>query len=451
MTGRQLLVLATFALLAWARPALAIQPLEVFLSSAQKANVDAQEAQAVVLQQQANHDLFLGRVLPGINVKGTYTRNQYDVTFPLNETDPVTGAPILDASGKPVVDNITVTPIQQFDVFATVTVPLIDLAGFQRVAAAKTATTSATRSLESTRLLVEGTVAQNYYQLVANLALVTSAQKALDVSRESLRLATARRDAGTGPELDVDRAKADVESQTQQVASAQLQVVLSARALESASGVAPDQSPVANFNDQLEPASPLDTFEASVENLPSLLSAKENTRSNQQLIDAQKLAFLPTLVGTFADHGTSVAGLTATHAFQWQLVVALNWNLDFTNFANLHLQDATTEVARAREQRARLAAGDSIHRQWATVTAGIVRSKSARAGQEAAAHAASQAKDRYEAGTITQLDLLQAQRDAFVADVTRIQADADLVNARAQLKLAAGTSLLENTQGAQAH
>jgi outer membrane protein TolC len=438
-------------LLAYSPKTLAVQPLEVFLAGAQKSNVDALEAQAALEQQQAQHDLSFGRVLPSLNVRGTYTRNQYDVTFPLGETDPVTGDPVLDkVTGKQVIDKITVVPIQQFDVFATLTVPLIDLAGFQRVAAAKTAISSAGRSLASTRLLVEGTVAQNYYQLVANLALVTSAQKALDVSRESLRLATVRRDAGVGPELDVDRARADVESQTQQVAAAQLQTVLAARALETASGVAPDQTPVGGFTDQLEPAQALDTFESQVEKLPSVLAAKELTQSNQQLIDAQKLAFVPTLAGSFAEHGTSVAGLTVANAFSWQAVLTLNWTLDLTVFANLHLQEATTGVARAREQRARLLAGDTIHRQWATITAGIVRSKSARAGQEAATHAASQAHDRYEAGTITQLDLLQAQRDAFVADVTRIQADADLVNARAQLRLAAGSSLLENTQPAQA-
>jgi outer membrane protein TolC len=448
---RKLLVLATFALMASPRVALAVQPLDVFLQGAQRANVDALEAQAVLLQQQANKDLTLGRVLPGIQARGTYTRNQYDVTFPFPETD-AAGNPVIDpATGRQAVDNVTVTPIQQFDITATVTVPLIDLAGFQRVAAAKTAIVSADKSLRNTRLLVEGTVAQGYYQLVANLALVTSAQKALEVSRESLRLAVAREEAGTGPQLDVDRARADVESQTQQVASAQLQVVLSARALETASGVTPEATPLAGFNTTLDEEQPLNTFQANIENLPSLLAAKETTRSNEQLYDAQKLAFLPTLNATFSDHGTSVAGLTATHAFQWQLIVALNWQLDFTTFANLHLQDATTQVARIREQRARLAAGDNIHREWATVQAGIVRSKSARSGQEAAAHAASQAHDRYEAGTITQLDLLQAQRDAFTADVTRIQADADLVNARAQLKLASGTSLLATSQGAQAH
>ena len=49
---------------------------------------------------------------------------------------------------------------------------------------------------------------------------------------------------------------------------------------------------------------------------------------------------------------------------------------------------------------------------------------------------------QYRAGTATQLDLLQAQRDAFRAEVTRIQNDANLLNARAQLRLSTGRSLL---------
>jgi outer membrane protein TolC len=59
--------------------------------------------------------------------------------------------------------------------------------------------------------------------------------------------------------------------------------------------------------------------------------------------------------------------------------------------------------------------------------------------------AAAQARSRYAVGNIAQLDLLQAQRDAFIADVNRIQADADLANARAQLRLASGRSLVEST------
>ena len=40
----------------------------------------------------------------------------------------------------------------------------------------------------------------------------------------------------------------------------------------------------------------------------------------------------------------------------------------------------------------------------------------------------------------SQLDLIQADRDAFAAEAARIQSDADLLNARLQLRIAAGAS-----------
>jgi outer membrane protein TolC len=123
-------------------------------------------------------------------------------------------------------------------------------------------------------------------------------------------------------------------------------------------------------------------------------------------------------------------------------VVALTWAFDLTTAANIRSQDALTAAASAREEGARLAARDAIHRAWNTVRTGIARSRSARAQLEASARAGELARDRYSVGAATQLDLLQAQRDAFGAEVARVQADADLVNARAQLRIAAGQSLL---------
>jgi outer membrane protein TolC len=429
------------ALLAYAPASSALQPLEVFLNAAGNANTDVLEAKATLQQTDAQADLAWARVLPGLAARGTYTRNQYESTVDLG---PVPGAP----PGTPDL-TVIVVPSYQWDASATLTVPLIDLAGFWRVKSAKTSLAAAQKLLANTKLVVESTIAQDYYQLVADLALVTSAQKALDVSRESLRLAEVRRDAGVGPELDVDRARADVESQTQQVAAAQLQVSLAARSLQSAAGIVPETKTVATFVDALQDAPPLETFERAVETLPVVAAAKDNTLAASQAADAQKLALLPVLSGNFVERATNAPGFTG-HDFTWQAILALTWTLDFGNRANINAQNAAVDIARAREERARLLAADTIHRQWSTITAGIVRSRSARAGQEAATHAAKQAHDRYEAGTITQLDLLQAQRDAFVADVTRIQADADLVNARAQLRLAAGSSLLANKDSAQA-
>jgi outer membrane protein TolC len=431
-TGRAGLWAGIAAALAVATPAAALQPLEHFLASARSANPDELENRANLAQQSAQSEAGLGRLLPGISASGSYIRNQYQSQVGL----PAPGGTQL----------ITITPYDQLQGAATLTVPLVNLANQRRLSSARSSEEGAARQLEATRLLVQGEVVQDYYQLVANLALVAASQQALAVSRESLRLAQARFEAGAAPVLDVDRARADVESQAQQVAAAELQVALSARALESVSGAAPAASGVVPLEDDLHPEPELARFQAGFDGLPAVASARLATRAAEQQAEAQRLALLPSLAGSFTENGTNASGFVG-HDWSFQAVVTLSWTFDLTSIANIRGQDAAAEAARARELRARLAAADAIHREWNTVTAGIARSRSARAGREAAAHASEQARDRYQAGTTTQLELLQAQRDAFSAEVARIQADADLVNARKQLRLSAGESLLPAGEG----
>jgi len=208
--------------------------------------------------------------------------------------------------------------------------------------------------------------------------------------------------------------------------------------------VTPDLSATVPLSDDLRPEPELGTFETGLAGLPAVAAASASTRAAIQQADAQRLALAPSIAGTFTEHGTNAPGFTG-HDWSYQAALTLTWSLDLTSFADIRAQDAAADAARARELRALLSAGDAIHREWNTVVAGIARSRSARAGREAAVHAASQARERYRAGTITQLDLLQAQRDAFNAEVSRIQADADLVNARAQLRLSSGHSLLADS------
>jgi len=429
MQGRSFGI-AVAVTLFWSLPSLALQPLDVFVASARERNPDALEAKAGLSQQNAQSDVVLGRVLPGISARGAYTRNQYGTT--------------VDLGSGPV----TVVPDHQWDGSATVTVPLIDAAGWARVAAAKTTADAAGFQLASARLQVEAQVAQNYYQLIADFALVAVSGTALEVSKESLRLAQNRLAAGVAPALEVDRARADVEQQTQQLAAALLQLSLAARALESNSGVFPDLSVPAPLADDLHNEPALASFESELNRLPAVVAASGSTRAAEQDAGAQRFALLPSVAGTFSERGTTAPGFSG-HDWTWQAAINFAWSFDLTSIASIRSQDAGADVARARELRVRLAARDAIHRQWETVAASIARSRSARAGRVAAAHAAQQAHDRYQVGTITQLDLLQAQRDAFAAEVARIQADADLVNARAQLRLAAGKSLLERNEGVQ--
>jgi outer membrane protein TolC len=432
--GDFLIAAALFLLLLlYSLPSLALQPVQAFAAGARQHNPDTQEARANLAQQQAQADSTLGRVLPGISARGSYTRNQYSSVI---DIAPPGQAP----------QPITVVPSDQWDGSATLRVPLIDLAGFQRVSAAKTSAQASAHQLDATRLQVEGQVVQDYYQVVANLALVTASSAALEVSRESLRLAQARYQAGSAAALEVDRARADVEQQVQQVAAADLQVALAARALESASGVEPELSSSISLSDDLHPEPGLDAFESGLSHLPAVAAASANTSAAEKQADAQRLALAPIIAGTFTERGTNAPGFSS-HDWSYQAAVTATWSFDLTNIADIRAQVAAVDAARARELRAVLSSRDSIHREWSTIVAAIARSRSARAGLEAARHAAAQARERYRAGTITQLDLLQAQRDAFNAEVSRIQSDADLVNARAQLRLSSGHSLLTENAG----
>ncbi len=410
--------------LVMAAKASALQPLDEFLRGARSANPDLAESHAARRQAGAEKDVALGRALPRLSLRGTYTRNEFESVIQLGSTP------------------VTITPREQLDGTATLDVPLVDLSSFQRIGAARTLSRAAASQETATDLRVQAVVSQGYYQLTANVALVEASRRALDVARASLRTAEERHRAGSGALLDVDRARAEVERNVQQLASSELQVALAARALQSLSGVAPALDGVAALGDDLHEEPPLEQFQPGDEALPPLAAAIDARIAAEQQSRAQRLALLPSLSASATEHTTDAQGLVGRDAY-WQAVVALNWSFDLTTLAGIRAQDAAAAGARAREQRTRLAVRDDIHRAWMTVRTNIARSRSARVQAEVSARAAQLALDRYDAGAATQLDLLQAQRDAFAADAARIQADADLVNARAQLRLTTGESLLE--------
>jgi outer membrane protein TolC len=413
------------AVLATPSAALALQPLEAFIQSSRQHSPDNDEARANLAQQKAQADVALGRVLPGISARGNYLRNQYQSTV---------SVPI-DPAAPP--QTITITPYDQLFGAASVNVTLVDLASFVRISAARSGAEASAKQAEATGLQVEAVVVQDYFQILANLSLVVSSQRALDVARESLKLTQAQLDAGRATMLDLDRAKAEVERQVQLLESSRLQVSLSARALESASGLSPESLEAVAFEDDLHPEPGLDSFSPPDAALPSVAAAMKNTEAAEKQATAQRLTLLPSITGSFTENATNTAGFLGRN-YYWQTGLGFTWQLDLTNFANIRSQDAAADAARAREQRARLFSRDAIHRYWNTVQADLATSKSARAQVKASENAARLARDRYEVGAATQLDLLQAQRDAYSADVARIQSDADLANARAQLRLAAG-------------
>ena len=154
-------------------------------------NPQNEEARANRAGAARTGDQALGRALPGLSAAGTYTRNQWEVSF----------------GGPPVIAR------NQLDASVTLAVPLVDLAKFARISSANRSAEAAAHQEDAIAREVEAQVVQLYYQLAADLALVEAARKALDVARIDLELIDQSARAGTATALDVARATAEVERQ----------------------------------------------------------------------------------------------------------------------------------------------------------------------------------------------------------------------------------------------
>lgn len=426
--------LSWVALLA-APPALALQPLSTFVAGARRASTDDRVAALTAVQQDAEALAALGRVLPSATARGVYTRNEFESKLTPGQLGAPSGSAL--PSGALVIQSAN-----QLDGYFQLDAPIIDAAGWARTAAARANARAARSTAAATILDVEKQVARNYYQLVGAAALHAAGERTLQAAQQNLGLARERHAGGVATELDVYRAASEVERARQSISDAELTFELSRRALRTLSGVAAEGD-VSAASDDLHEESSLESWEGRpLEAIPSVAASVEQRSTAESTALAAKLAFLPTLSASAQEHLTNAPGFTG-HEALWVLNVTAAWKLDVTTYGTLRSQDAAAEIARTREVAARQRALDQVHESWFRVHDGIAKSRAARAEAQAAGAAVSRARERYQQGAGTQLELVQAERDAFSAEVSRIQADADLSYARAGLRLDAGHTLDE--------
>ncbi len=413
-------------LVAAAAPARALQPLSEFLAGARRANVDDRQAALLSVQADASALVGLGQALPSVSARGIYTNNQYNVVLP--------------AGILPGFPALTLIPGNQWDALFELDVPIVDLGSWTRVQAARAAARSAHQGEQATILQVEQEVASYYNQLIGAEGLRRSAQRTLEVSEANLELIRDRRQEGITTELDVNRAVAETESARSNIADAELASQVSRRALITLTGVVPEGD-VPSTEDDLHEEPALESWEATPEDkLPGLQAAVVRTEAAELGRRAATFALLPTLSGSINEHFTNATSFVGQPAY-YTAMLLLGWRLDFSTIENRSVQAAAAGIARVNEERVRLATRDQIFNAWQRVHSDIIKSRASRAQVKAAELASEYARERYLEGAGTQLEVVQAQRDAFAADVARLQADADLSYSRAVLRLAAGQPL----------
>jgi outer membrane protein len=400
------------------------QPLGEFIRSSSDHALDARRARAALQQANAAVELARARLLPSVQASAQYARNQYQVQFDN----------FLMPGGEP----ITIQAYDQASANLAVNVPLIDIAGwagyFQNEAAASAVEAQTEVALEN----VHVAVVQLWHQVVAARALVEAARQSLAVAETARTNVGARVEVGMSSELDFSRATAEVERSRQVLAEAELQATLAANNLANLTGLAPSDQ-AATLEDDGREEGPLERFFAHIDDLPMVRAADRQASASSAGQTAAWLGFLPVVSGQLNERATNASGFAPDT--QWTLTLNATWMLDYGRVANVMVQDAIATGADVELDRAEQQARTAIFEAWHRVRTAIVQRNAAVAAEAASERALRNATARFEAGTSSQIEQIQAQRDRFGAQVARIQATANLRVARAALRLRSGTGV----------
>jgi outer membrane protein TolC len=400
-------------------PSLAVaqQPLEEFLAASDVNGIDVHSAQAALDTARSQADEARARLLPSGSAIGTYQRNEYQVQIML--------AP----------DRIAT--LQLYDQLAatlSITVPIVDVSGWTGFFAAEQSADAAEERYEGTLDDVHASVVLIWHQLVGLRAVRESARRTLEVATASRDSVQARFEAQVAPQLELSRAEAEVQRATQVVEEANLQVVLTERNLQNLTGLEPTQAE-ASLDDDLHAEASLDDFLRHSEEAPLVRAAAHSVRAAELGVDAAWEALLPTIGGTVREQITNASGFSPSS--QWAVLLTASWSLDFLRPAQIGTRGGQLASARAQEELAEQQAETRIYEQWHRVQSLRAAAAAATAARDSLERAAQDAHLRFDAGAATQLDVIQADRDFFQAEVQRIQAIANLRVARYTLRIRA--------------
>lgn len=436
-----------------ASSALAQAPgLQQFLDAADQNNVDRR----ILAEQRekAAHDFNAAwtSMLPSLTAQGGWTHNEVsaEIAFPqfVNpaenmgqflkacQTDADCGSGAVCAANHLCSTKATIVPSDQLDGVLRFELPLIDTGRWMRAMAASAGSSGAEQREASMRDLVKKQVVGSYYGYAAALAVRESAKKSAAVAEAQLKLMEIRANAGASTELDLLRARAEVQRTRQVVADTENLVATTRRSLRTVSGLQPpDAVPLPEDDTHPEPG--FEELEARTDELPQVKAAEQDAVAASRMAMGARLAVVPMLTAQFTERFTNATGFQGKTSV-YNTGINLVWRLDVPTFMNMRSQSAAEAIANLALEKAKLQARDQVHADWQRFNAALIKIEAARAQVQAASRAAQVARDRYAAGAGTQLELITAERDLFGAEVGQIQARTELASARASLHVSAG-------------
>ncbi|UTH76116.1 efflux transporter outer membrane subunit [Chromobacterium sp. IIBBL 290-4] len=403
--------------------------LNQLIAEALKNNADLQLAAARVEQAAAQAGIARAALLPALNANAGYQSGR--------------SSSQLASPGAPLVNDVRVanlTAAWELDLWGKL----------RRSNEAARASYAASRyDRDAAQLALSAQVAQTYFQLRAFDAQLDIAKRTLQSREESLRLQTKRFHGGLISELEQRQAEAEAAAARASVP----QIARSLEQTETALGVLLGHSPKQLADGNLQRGKDINSLATPPDvpaNLPSSLLERrpDVASSEQQLIAANarigvaKAAYFPSisLTGALGSQSLSLDSLFTSATRTWSFAgnaAAPIFNFGATGY-NVDAASAVQKQALAQYQKTvQTAFKDALDALAANSTSrDIVAAQTTQLN--AVDRALKLAGLRYDNGYASYLDVLDAQRSSFQAQLNLVSAKLDRLNATISVYKALG-------------
>ncbi len=337
-----------------------------------------------------------------------------------------------------------IVPRLQLDAFLVANVPLIAPAAYPALKGARLNYQAQEKQLAVTSTQILQSVAVAYYAAAGNDELVVARRHAIEVAQKTLDNEKVRFGAGVVNRVSVTRAELALIQAEQRMrealdgrASAYRTLATLLRVPAGSFKVVPPPPPT-----EAQLASADELVSQAMERRPELLASQLQQRALGQQSFSQLLRWAPSL-SLFGNIRLTNATGFAGRADSYAIGLQLDWLLfdGFARDAQRHALDAQRRDAQLRMDQLRESISDEVvsgRRSVETRKRGLI---TAERSVQMARETLELVRTQYQAGTATQLDLLNAQDTLIQAEVGVAQARFDLSLAVLNLRRLTGESL----------
>jgi outer membrane protein len=391
--------------------------IEEALSIAHRNNRDLAQAKARVAQAHASVLQAWVALLPQVAAQGKYTHNYKEVSLNFGAAGSTLGLPT----------NAIIQKGEQLDASLTATVPLVVPSAYQALKAAQSLEDASRANDDVTDAIVLYTAAQTYYACAGADEVVDARKHAIVLEQKALDNARARLDAGVVNRVEVTRAELQLVRARQAELEAEDAAAQSYRALGTIMNQHEQVYVVSNDNPQAR-SGELDALtEQALRQRPEFPALQKTLYSYELQRSSNLWKWAPTLSAFGNVRAFNYAGFSGDK-YSWAVGLQLDWAI-----YDGGLRDGQRKLALAQrqEQEAKLdllrdQVRDDVYNADRNVRTKRSALDTARRSVQLSKETLDLVQVQHDAGTATQLDLLQAQDNLVSAEVALAQARFDL-------------------------